>query len=237
MSQERIGSRGDSRARILASAAHVFASYGYRKATFEEIAAGAGVSRTLLYRHFADKLDLLRAVRDQALHEWAETVDHAVGPTGSAHDALEALIGASLSFAGAHPIFRAFLAGDARLALHGELPAGPSRREWRDQTADLIRRGVAEGELAPVGDVRAAADVLCAMQLGLIEQMHADRDFASVLGPPQVDAAVRMLMGGLVQPWPPDVARARRPRRARSTKSTASPKASASTTPTAGARA
>jgi len=63
----------ESRERILSSAARVFASYGFRHATFEEIAAGAGVSRTLLYRYFGGKVEVATASED-----WREIpVEHA----------------------------------------------------------------------------------------------------------------------------------------------------------------
>jgi AcrR family transcriptional regulator len=189
-----------SRERILASAAHSFATYGFQKSTFEEIAAGAGVSRTLLYSHFANKVSLLRAVRDRALEEWAASVERAVEQRRSARGELEALVGETLRFASAHPIFRAFLSGDSRLALHGDPQGGPrSRNAWRKQTAAILRRGVKAGEFASDLDARAGADVLCAMQLGVIEQMHHDGDAGVVFGPSHVAAACHILIGGVIR--------------------------------------
>jgi AcrR family transcriptional regulator len=188
----------ESRERILSSAARVFAAYGFRHATFEEIAAGAGVSRTLLYRHFDGKVDLLRAVRDRALSAWAESVDEAAGESGTASRALEATIGETLRFASARPDFRGFLSGDTRLALHGEDGGGGlSRQVWRDQTAAILARGVSAGEFPADLDIRASADVLCAMQLGVIEQMHQVTDTSLTLGSAHLEAACRILVGGV----------------------------------------
>jgi AcrR family transcriptional regulator len=191
----------ESRDRILDAAARTFATYGYRKATFEEIATGAGVSRTLLYRHFDHKLDLLRAVRDRALGEWADTVERAAEQEETARGALEAIVGESLRFASAHPLFRAFLSGDSRLALEGEQPTGRfSREAWLEQTAEIVRRGVTAGEFAADLDPNAAAVVLCAMQLGLIEHMHDDGNAAVVIGREHIATASRVLVGGVVCP-------------------------------------
>jgi AcrR family transcriptional regulator len=188
----------ESRERILSSAARVFAAYGFRHATFEEIAAGAGVSRTLLYRYFGGKVELLRAVRDRALSAWAVSVDGAVGEGTTARGALEAMIGETLRFASARPDFRAFLSGDTRLALQGEGSGGDlSRKVWRDQTAAILRRGVSTGEFPAELDVRAGADVLCAMQLGVIEQMHQVTDTSLTLGLAHLEAACRILVGGI----------------------------------------
>ena len=191
----------ESRDRILDSAAHVFAAYGFRHATFEEIAAGAGVSRTLLYRHFDGKADLLRAVRERALSAWAESVARAVQDCATAREALEAMIRETLRFAAIRPDFRAFLAGDTRLALLGEDSGGGlSRQLWREESSALLARGVTAGEFAADLDASASADVLCAMQLGVIEQMHQVNDASFALGAAHLEAAVRILVGGVATP-------------------------------------
>lgn len=47
---------------ILDAAFHAFATYGYRRATMEDIAQGAGISRTALYVHYRNKEDILRSL-------------------------------------------------------------------------------------------------------------------------------------------------------------------------------
>ena len=201
-------SSAETRQRILDSAACSFATYGYRHSTFEEIASGAGVSRTLLYRHFDNKVDLLRAVRDRALGEWAEAVARAAEQHQTARGALEATIGETLVFASTRPILRAFLSEESRLALHGEHRSGRlSRDAWRQQTGAILRRGVESGEFAADLDAPSCADVLCAMQLGVIAQMHQDGDPSIVLGPAHIAAASHILVGGVVSPLDRMVAR------------------------------
>ena len=191
----------ESRERILDAAAQVFAAFGFRHTTFEEIASRAGVSRTLLYRHFDGKTDLLRAVRERALHAWAESVARAAQDRATARGALQATIRETLRFAGARPDFRAFLAGDTRLALLGEdRGGGLSRQQWRERTAALLARGVAAGEFPADLDVSASADVLCAMQLGVIEQMHHVNDVSLAFGAAHLEAAARVLVGGVTTP-------------------------------------
>ncbi len=57
----------ERRASILAAAAPIFARKGYHAAATAEIAAAAGCSEPILYRHFPSKLDLFVAVlRDAA---------------------------------------------------------------------------------------------------------------------------------------------------------------------------
>src|SRR3954462_5588433 len=64
-----IASTPDSgrRERVLAVALEVFGRYGFRKASMDEIARSADISRQGLYRHFANKDALFRAAVRQEL--------------------------------------------------------------------------------------------------------------------------------------------------------------------------
>jgi AcrR family transcriptional regulator len=86
---------------LLGAAVGVFARYGYRKTSMDEVARAAGVSRQGLYLQFADKEALFRKAVDletrliAACDEWA---GRAVGTMGG--DAAD-LMCASTSLAGA----------------------------------------------------------------------------------------------------------------------------------------
>lgn len=47
---------------ILDAAFHLFAGYGYRRVSMEDIAARLGLSRTALYQHFRSKDDIFRSL-------------------------------------------------------------------------------------------------------------------------------------------------------------------------------
>jgi AcrR family transcriptional regulator len=57
--------RPERRAQILSAATRAFARAGFAATSLDDIAAEAGVSRVILYRHFDSKADLYRAVLDQ----------------------------------------------------------------------------------------------------------------------------------------------------------------------------
>lgn len=61
------GSGGDSRGRILQSAAGVFAEKGYRGASLDEIAKAAGLTKGAIYSNFRNKQDLFFALFDEHL--------------------------------------------------------------------------------------------------------------------------------------------------------------------------
>ncbi len=47
---------------ILDAAFHAFSSYGYRRTSMDDIARGAGLSRTALYLHYRNKEDIFRSL-------------------------------------------------------------------------------------------------------------------------------------------------------------------------------
>lgn len=74
--------RTDRRAQILASAVPVFARHGFRDASLDDIAAEAGITRAVVYRHFDSKEELYRAVLDDARAAIRDELqaDRQVGP-------------------------------------------------------------------------------------------------------------------------------------------------------------
>ena len=58
--------RSQRREQIVAAATRTFARNGFAATNLDDIAAEAGISRAILYRHFDSKTDLYRAVLDSA---------------------------------------------------------------------------------------------------------------------------------------------------------------------------
>jgi AcrR family transcriptional regulator len=61
--------KGDAESRILASAAGLFAGYGYNGVSTRDIASGAGVNEVTIYRHYPRKRDLYVAVLEAELQQ------------------------------------------------------------------------------------------------------------------------------------------------------------------------
>ncbi|MGA8628913.1 MAG: helix-turn-helix domain-containing protein, partial [Terracidiphilus sp.] len=59
--------KGDAESRILASAAEMFARFGYNGVSTRDIASSAGVNEVTIYRHYPRKRDLYFAVLDTEL--------------------------------------------------------------------------------------------------------------------------------------------------------------------------
>lgn len=68
-----------TRMKLIAAARALFAEKGYAATSTPEIVAEAGVTRGALYHHFADKLDLFRAVVEEEHELLAMTINAAAG--------------------------------------------------------------------------------------------------------------------------------------------------------------
>ncbi len=67
----------ETRGALLAHARGLFTEAGYAGAAIEEIVAAAGITRSTLYYHFADKLDLFRAAFEELAQEVATRIEEA----------------------------------------------------------------------------------------------------------------------------------------------------------------
>jgi AcrR family transcriptional regulator len=66
--------RAERREQVLTAATKAFARNGFAATSLDDVAAQAGVSRAILYRHFESKTDLYRAVLDRARARLAAAV-------------------------------------------------------------------------------------------------------------------------------------------------------------------
>lgn len=149
--------RAERREQILAAATRAFARAGFTATSLDDIAAEAGITRVILYRHFESKADMYRAVLDRACTRLAETV----GTGDYGEDAIATLVRAAavdpdafrllFRHAAREPEFRdqadaltTAAAQVARRDLAVQIPAGP----WLDWAARLVPAVAIEAVIA-----------------------------------------------------------------------------------------
>jgi AcrR family transcriptional regulator len=142
--------RAERREQILAAATQAFARSGFAATSLDDIAAAAGISRAILYRHFDSKTDLYRAVLDRACTRLAS----AVGTSDFTAASIDALIGTAATdpdgfrllfhHAAREPEFRAemdrfhtTMVTVARRELAAMIP-DPSWAEWAARLAPTV---------------------------------------------------------------------------------------------------
>jgi AcrR family transcriptional regulator len=87
--------RAQRREQILAAATKAFARDGFTATGLDEIAAEAGITRVILYRHFDSKTDLYQAALDRFC---AVLSDHVAEPVGGFTDAsIDGLLKAAIA--------------------------------------------------------------------------------------------------------------------------------------------
>jgi AcrR family transcriptional regulator len=64
---------------IVDAARRLFARYGYRRTSMNDIAREAGLAKTTLYLHYKGKDDILRAVQAHVMHQMHERCERAFG--------------------------------------------------------------------------------------------------------------------------------------------------------------
>jgi AcrR family transcriptional regulator len=72
----------DRQDHVLDAAFHVFATYGYRRVTMDDIARAAGLSRTALYLHFRNKEDIFRSLSDRYFRTCVAAMARALAAAG-----------------------------------------------------------------------------------------------------------------------------------------------------------
>lgn len=82
--------RAERHDQILAAATRAFARSGFAATGLDDVAAEAGVSRVILYRHFESKTDLYRAVLDHACARLIAAVGRDEYTPGSVNALLDA---------------------------------------------------------------------------------------------------------------------------------------------------
>ncbi|GAA3772918.1 TetR/AcrR family transcriptional regulator [Streptomyces chiangmaiensis] len=149
--------RAERRKQILDAATRAFARTGYGATGLDDIAAEAGISRVILYRHFESKADLYRAALDRAC---TRLVD-AVGDDNFTDDSIPALVEAAAEdpdgfrllfrYAAREPEFRDMtdaLTTASRDVTYRQLAKLISDPHWTDWAARLIPTVTTEAVIA-----------------------------------------------------------------------------------------
>jgi AcrR family transcriptional regulator len=135
-----------TRERLIDIAAQLFSERGYHNTALEDIARAVGIGPSAIYKHFANKLDLYRAVLDQLAAPFLALLEE-FEPDVNAVDFAERIFRYHI----AHPAL-------ARLTLQASLSGGEHRRlliehwyrPYYEKTALRMRGSAALGHEAPL---------------------------------------------------------------------------------------
>jgi TetR/AcrR family transcriptional regulator len=187
-----------ARCRLLKAASEVFARKGYAATSVREIVEHAGVTKPVLYYHFGNKEGLLLAIVEEAFKVVAAEIAEAAASPGSVRERTLRVCEAVGELARAHRTehqvahFVYFSAADS-------LPKVDLTRFHASvisQVEDLIRAGIASGEIRPVNPTEAAL-----VLLGIVAVSTHDMDLGpgNQLGSTDVSGLHAIVFDGLSQ--------------------------------------
>jgi AcrR family transcriptional regulator len=193
-----------TRARLVDAAERVLRTKGLARATTKEIAREAGYAEGTLYLHFADKLDLVRAVHEKLLPAFIEVVQDLPGRAGTATvqgNLTELADSALRMYRDLLPLGSSLFADPELLgrfrSLLAERGGGP-HRAWEPVVA-YLRAEQALGRVAPDADPAAAALLLlgACQQLVFVELMTGPETLPFRHRPDPAAELVATLLAGL----------------------------------------
>ncbi|MFT6773546.1 MAG: TetR/AcrR family transcriptional regulator [Paracoccaceae bacterium] len=136
--------------RILSAALEVFSTHGFRGATLDMIADGAGMSKPNLLYYFRGKDDIFTALLEQLLTNWLDPL-HELSAAGDPMREIRGYVRRKLALARERPresrlFANEIMQGAPRIAavLRGEL------KELVDDKASVIRAWIAQGKIRKV---------------------------------------------------------------------------------------
>jgi AcrR family transcriptional regulator len=200
-----------TRDQLVDAAERVLRAKGLARATTKEIAREAGYAEGTLYLHFADKLDLVRAVHERLLPGFIEMVSHLPGRagTGTVEGNLTDLARGALGlYRDMLPLGSSLFADPELLGrfrtMHTERGGGP-HRAWEPVVA-YLRAEQALGRVAPEADPAAATLLLlgACQQLVFVELMTGPDVLPFRDRPDPAPALVATLLAGLAPMQPSD---------------------------------
>jgi len=147
------------------------------EASMERVAQAAGVGRATVYRHFASREHLVRAIHDRALQDARDAVLQTRPEEGPADEALERVVAAILRVGDRYRLLRQVPPGDTELQARAEEVGVPM--------IQLIERGQKDGEFRTDLPARWQAASLGALTVAALSAMiHGEmreRDAAKVV--------------------------------------------------------
>jgi AcrR family transcriptional regulator len=183
---------------ILDTGTDLFAEKGYDATSMRDIATAAGVSKALLYHHFASKEDIYARIAFSATRHLNSFVFARIPEDGTSAEKLRAFMVAAATFFSEHraawvAASNAFWSDPDRHRMERRLAR---RREFEAKLRSIVREGVDSGEFNPIDPAMTGRLILSG-----INWMHRWHDPDKSLTPEQiVDQYADILLAGVKKP-------------------------------------
>jgi len=162
-------SASDRRALILEAAREAFAEGGYHQTSLDAVAERAGVSKALIYEHFASKRELHAAMLELHVNELIERLNAALAAAEPGEDRMRAGTEAFFTFLEERR-------GAAVILLRNT--GDPDVAEWLDRLRDQVAAAIvtlmteeAAQLIAEDPEMRVSIEMIAQQQIGAIQSL------------------------------------------------------------------
>ena len=184
--------------KVMDAAIQAFASYGYRKATLDDVAGTLGILGSSMYAYAESKRDLYEQAVRHVLLRWQNRVKRAVEAQSAPRQQLLTLCETALHYLADDGQFCALLRGDP--SIFPMFPAVDPYEEINEESVAMIERilvaGAESGAFRPVRP-RPTAELIFSLYKGFI--IHAYVQGESEYLERYMDAAIDLVTNGLYQ--------------------------------------
>lgn len=187
----------DKRVRILNAATELFARYGFKKTSIDEVAADAGVGKGTVYLLAKNKEDLFFQVVHRELRRWVAEIGEHIDPRVPADELLVTCSMVSMHYAQDRPLVRELLLGNVEeiLPLWVE-QLEDLRSVARRRNLEILELGVKQGHFREDLDLEAVSRMLQDLHaMGLLLAYREKRPLAEQIEMSRV--GIDLLLNGL----------------------------------------
>ncbi len=175
----------------------LFADFGYKKTTVEDVAKSLGMSKGNLYFYVKNKQDLYEKTISWALSRWQDHVREAVGKKTDPLEKFKAMTGSAMAYIDNHRVMQKLLARDPDIfTLDRERDRFPQINEGARQIIrSILDQGIKKKRFA-VSDPEAATQYLFSLYMMFLIQTYVlmdKKDFKKIF-----EAALELNLNGLV---------------------------------------
>ncbi len=136
------------RVKIVEALKSLLSEKEFNAITWGEIARKAGVNEALIYKYFGDRRNLLFQVLREMLDIYLKQLDVNLQGIHGALDKLRTVIGSTMRFYSSDMVFAKILLLEVRnLPNYFETPTYETVRDYSKLVVDIIKEGIAQGEI------------------------------------------------------------------------------------------
>ncbi len=173
----------DRKIQLLTAALGLFARYGFKKTTLEDVAAALGMTKSNIYFYALNKNDLYEKTVAHALQQWRDTVAAAIEQVGDPVGKFKVMVQTSFEYIDQHEDLQAVLIQDPTIFT---LSTREDRFYEINQNArQLLRKiletGVAEGKFFAM-DIEHVTEFLFSIYIMFLIKAYVKSENSSFSG-------------------------------------------------------